>query len=243
MNVIRVNEVGSTNDYLAELVNRDNIEEFTVVVSDFQTAGKGQRGNKWESACGKNLTFSMVVFPYTVLAREQFIISMIASTVICDVLSEYINDVRIKWPNDVYWKDRKICGMLIENDLEGMNVMRSIIGIGVNINQCEFRSDAPNPVSLFQILGSEIDCNEVLCKIVDELKIRFTDISMGGSANDIHERYLSSLYRKDKVCKYTDCNGGFMGKIVNVEKDGHLCILDEDDRVRRYIFKEVKFII
>ena len=149
--LIHINETNSTNNYLQSLCSEQKVEELTVVVADFQTSGRGQRGNSWESDPGKNLLFSTVIFPEFLEARRQFLISQIISLAIKEELDTYTTDISIKWPNDIYWKEKKICGMLIENDLMGRNISQSIIGIGININQEIFHSSAPNPVSLLQI--------------------------------------------------------------------------------------------
>lgn len=146
--LIHINETNSTNNYLQSLCSEQKVEELTVIVADFQTSGRGQRGNSWESDPGKNLLFSTVIFPEFLEARRQFLISQIISLAIKEELDTYTSDISIKWPNDIYWKEKKICGMLIENDLMGRNINQSIAGIGININQEIFHSSAPNPVSL-----------------------------------------------------------------------------------------------
>ena len=160
--ILRVAETTSTNSLLRELVIKESLLEGSVVVADFQTAGRGQIGNVWESEAGKNLMFSTVLYPTCIPANRQFLISQIAALSVKETLDLYTDHVTVKWPNDIYWKDKKICGMLIENDLSGHNLYCSIIGIGINLNQAVFRGDAPNPVSLFQIIGKEVDREEVL---------------------------------------------------------------------------------
>ena len=122
----------------------------TVVSTYNQTAGRGQRGNSWESEPHKNLTFSVLLKPQHIIAREQFYISEIVSVAIVNTLRKYIIDqpIAIKWPNDIYVNDDKICGILIENTLSGYSISQSIAGIGININQQTFLSNAPNPISL-----------------------------------------------------------------------------------------------
>ena len=144
----RVKETTSTNDYLAQLCKESKAKEFYTVMADIQTKGKGQRGNSWESEAGKNLTFSIVLYPTALEAPKQFCLSMLAALACHEALDNYTNGFSIKWPNDIYWKDKKIGGILIENELEGEYIVQSIIGIGLNINQEVFYSDAPNPVSL-----------------------------------------------------------------------------------------------
>ena len=119
VSILKEKETDSTNNRLAQLCDRENIKEFTTLLVDKQTAGKGQRGNSWESAPGMNLTFSTVLYPSALKAREQFTLSMLIALSVYDTLSTYAEGFSIKWPNDIYWKDKKICGILIENELEG----------------------------------------------------------------------------------------------------------------------------
>ena len=152
----RLQETTSTNDYLKQRCKEDKAKEFYTVIAECQTNGKGQRGNCWESEEGKNLTFSTVIYPTALEAKKHFIISAIASYAVYDALAQYTSGFSIKWPNDLYWHDKKIGGILIENDMEGKYITQSIIGIGINVNQLNFLSDAPNPVSLAQITASAI---------------------------------------------------------------------------------------
>ena len=159
--IIRLVETDSTNNYLREQSAKARLPEGSLVIADFQTAGKGQVGNSWESEAGKNLMFSILLYPDFLPANRQFLISQIASLSVKETLEKYTDSVTVKWPNDIYWKDRKICGMLIENDLSGQYLYCSVVGIGLNINQEIFRSDAPNPVSLTQITGKTYDREDV----------------------------------------------------------------------------------
>ena len=129
--LIHISETNSTNSYLQTFCAKEKTEEFTTVAADYQTSGRGQRGNSWESEPHKNLLFSFVLFPEFLEARRQFLISQIVSLAIKEELDTYTDDVSIKWPNDIYWKEKKICGILIENDLIGRNISRSIAGIGI----------------------------------------------------------------------------------------------------------------
>ncbi|MDR1090524.1 MAG: biotin--[acetyl-CoA-carboxylase] ligase, partial [Prevotella sp.] len=162
--IIHVKECGSTNNALSEINKKKPQEENTILWSDFQSAGKGQRGNKWESEKGKNLLFSILLYP-EIKANEQFIISQVVSLAVAGCLLNYTEDITIKWPNDIYWKEKKICGILVGNVLEGDYIKQSIAGIGININQTLFVSDAPNPVSLKQITGEKYNIFEILDKV------------------------------------------------------------------------------
>ena len=203
--LVHINETNSTNNYLQTLCARQQTEEFTTVVADFQTSGRGQRGNSWESAPGMNLTFSTVLYPSALKAREQFTLSMLIALSVYDTLSTYAEGFSIKWPNDIYWKDKKICGILIENELEGAYLLRCIAGIGVNINQEYFVSPAPNPVSLKQILGRKTDKQEVLEGILKRLFSYYIPlISQKPNIKEtIHSDYLNAQYRHKGMYPYS----------------------------------------
>lgn len=241
INHIHLKSVGSTNSYLLD--HRSSIEHrMTVVTADYQTGGRGQGGNTWESEQGKNLLFSLLIHPESISANRQFVISMAISLAIKDALNEYIHDVHVKWPNDIYYKDKKICGILIENNLSGSCMKDCVIGIGVDVNQRLFLSDAPNPVSMYNILGHETDIDELLNRIVDRFDYFLMCLETDESAI-IKTRYLSALYRRSGTHLYADRNGEFMADIVTVEDEGYLILKDSDHRTRKYAFKEVAFII
>ncbi len=232
----------STNVSLAEICSKGYTENLTSVYSSFQTDGRGQRGNKWESEDGKNLLFSFVIFPNGLPAREHFILLQITALALFDTLSEYTDGISIKWPNDIYWMDRKICGTLIENDLSGMNIEKSISGTGVNLNQKIFRSGAPNPISLSLITGQEYDIETVLHKIMNSASI-YHRMFDNGESDIIQKKYFEAIYRKDGFYMYKDDNGTFDAIIEDIEKDGRLVLKDREGRVRKYLFKEVSYII
>jgi BirA family biotin operon repressor/biotin-[acetyl-CoA-carboxylase] ligase len=164
-NLIALDSVPSTSSYLATIA--DTLPDGTVVVTREQTAGRGQRGNSWEAEPGANLTFSLLLRPEGVKAVEQFAISEAVALGIVTALQAYMPgvDVRIKWPNDIYANGRKICGILIENAILGTEIRRSIAGIGINVNQTVWRSDAPNPVSMAQLTGKTFDLDTLLTDV------------------------------------------------------------------------------
>ena len=208
--IIHIEETDSTNHWLKE-----HGEGNMVVVADYQTAGRGCGSNSWESERGRNLTFSMLIHPENILAKEQFRITEVVSVAMCRMLQSYIyNKVEIKWPNDIYVGDKKICGILIENRLQGTEIKDSIIGIGLNVNQKEFKSDAPNPVSLYQLTGQETDLEEMLMAFLD--------------------CFDSELKSK------TTC---FTARLTDVLPDGRLLLVDQEGRECTYAFKEIQFII
>ena len=240
--ILKEETVTSTNDRLAELCQEKEIKEFTTLMAEYQTSGKGQRGNSWESEPHKNLLFSFVLFPEFLEARRQFLISQIVSLAIKEELDTYTDDVSIKWPNDIYWKEKKICGILIENDLIGRNISRSIAGIGININQEEFHSPAPNPVSLYQITGKQYDIFEVLRNIMLRVQSYYYQLKKNDTSS-IVTQYEKSLFRKEGMHRYKDANGEFLARIVYVEPEGRLILEDERQIKRGYMFKEVEYLL
>ncbi len=229
--IIHIDETDSTNRWLRE----QGGEEELVVWADYQTAGRGQGTNSWESERGQNLTFSVLLHPSQVQANRQFSISMQVSLALCEALDQHIGDVSIKWPNDIYWRDAKIAGILIENRVHGNTVRDSIIGIGLNVNQRRFLSNAPNPISLWQICECETDRESLLQEILSAMQRLL--------GQQVRPLYLSRLYRREAYHPYADANGAFMAKILDVQEDGHLVLQDEEGVERRYAFKEVSFII
>ena len=232
--IIHIDETDSTNRWLR--AHGDGSSEL-VVVADYQTAGRGCGTNTWESERGKNLLFSVLIHPTDIFANEQFRITMAASVAVCQALQPFISEkVAIKWPNDIYVGDKKICGMLIENVLHGNVIKASIIGIGLNVNQTEFKSDAPNPVSLRQLTGKETDLEMMLQAFLRAFKATYYDKTTCFT-------YKSMLYRREKYAIYRDKTSCFTATLTNVLPDGRLLLVDKDGQERLYAFKEVQFII
>ena len=240
--IIRLQKTDSTNNYLHALARPEQLGEGSVVWAEFQTAGRGQIGNSWESAEGENLTFSVVLYPTFLLANRQFLISQITALSVKQTLDRYVDDITVKWPNDIYWRDRKICGMLIENDLSGQFIYSSILGIGININQKEFKSNAPNPVSLYQIIGKRTDRENFLQEFLERLYANYL-LLLQEKEVLIQEAYRQSLYRREGFYLYEDANGRFEAAIEEIEPSGYLHLRLRDNTIRRYEFKEVRFVI
>ncbi len=245
--LVKLQTVDSTSNYLNSLCVEadDRVADFTTVTAEFQQAGKGQRGNSWESECGQNLLFSFVLYPTFVTAGRQFIISQTDAVALKETLEQYTTGITIKWPNDIYWHDRKISGMLIEVFLQGNRLGRCISGIGVNINQTTFRSDAPNPVSLKQITGHETDRQEFLGRFMSAAARYYAMLEhdFEATAAMIERKYDEALYRRHGMHRYRDKDGEFMAEIVGVQPDGRFILRDGAGSERTYLFKEVQYII
>lgn len=246
MKVITLEEADSTNSWLAR--EEAALDDMTAVRAVAQTQGRGQRGNSWESELGMNLTFSLLHRPDGLEARRQFCVSEAAALGIADMLAEYGIEAKVKWPNDIYADDRKICGILIENAVSDRWLTRCIIGAGVNVNQLRFVSDAPNPVSMRQLTGREYDAEEVMEKTARCIERRLTVLS-GPEAEDSrrrqHEEFLKRLWRGEGYHPYRDASDGtrFEARIADIAADGYLTLERRDGTRSRYAFKEVEFIL
>jgi BirA family biotin operon repressor/biotin-[acetyl-CoA-carboxylase] ligase len=224
----------STNSYLAH----HGGEGCHVVWTDFQTAGRGSGHNRWESEDGSNLLFSMLIHPHSLLPASQFRVSMAISLAIVRTLKPLLQEfecsgcrgLSIKWPNDIYWNDSKLAGILIENRLGSRQIIQSIIGVGLNVNQTQFLSEAPNPISLRTITGRCHDREHLLHSIVRAFTLDFDAFD-----------YRSLLYRRNGFFTYSDANGTFEAEMETVEDDGHLILRDRQGRLRSYAFKEVQY--
>lgn len=239
--IIFLESCASTNRLLLEeLENGAELENLHTVYTAFQSSGYGQIGNSWESEGGKNLLFSTVIHPEGVKATEQFFISEAISLAIVETLDAEAEGFSIKWPNDIYWKDKKICGILIENNICSSGIKDCVIGVGLNLNQKVFYSDAPNPVSLTGITGKEYDIKAVLESILEKFS-QYYNLGLNDAAW-LHSKYMERLFRFNVSARYSDGIGEYVGKIVSVEPDGHLHIIDSDGIDRRYAFKEVSYV-
>ncbi len=244
-NIIKeYNSVESTNMTANELISNKEIKEGAVIVSGFQQHGKGQESNSWESEAGKNLTLSVLLSPTFLLPEKQFVLNKIVSLAIADFIRSMLPKlkVRIKWPNDIYVKHQKIAGILINNIIQGSTIENSIVGIGININQRSFMSNAPNPVSLTQLSGFEYDlknCLKLICEALD----KWYKVLRDGNFELIDNEYLASLYQFGNYHKYRIEHHVLKAKIIGVSKYGNLML--ESDKKEMYTcdLKEVEFIL
>ena len=246
--LIEIEKTPSTNDEAAALATAAGDRAPFVVITDNQTAGRGQRGNKWESAPGKNLTFSLVLFPDWMSASRQFELSMLVSIGIVNALRKYVDEpewLKIKWPNDIYFGDRKLVGILIENTVSSGSIARSIIGIGINVNQSVFESDAPNPISLVHVTGFELDRKKLLGSVVENILEMVDAYADDPEIDELTALYNRLLWRNDgreHVWQRPD-GSRFKARIVNVEADGRLVLKPEDADPESFLFKEVAAVL
>lgn len=248
MNILDFEKLDSTNSYVA--ANATSLPSMTMVCTREQTAGRGQRGNTWESTPGENLTLSLLHRPAGVPARCQFAISEAVALAVADTLADYNIEANVKWPNDIYIGDSKICGILIEHSLFGSEIQHTISGIGLNVNQRQFLSDAPNPVSMWQLSGEEYDLTEVRARLAIHLETRIGSTESADGRDSLHSEYKRRLWRREGFHPYRDTATGaiFSATIADIEPQGFLLLLpeaipDQPDRpLLRYAFKEVAFL-
>lgn len=233
-----LDETSSTNDFLR---NYTPSADISIVSASFQTKGRGQMGNTWISHDGQNALFSVLVCPKSLKASDGFVLSQAMALAIKETLEEYVDDVWIKWPNDIYCHGKKICGTLIENTLMGKFVGRSVIGNGINVNQTDFPDGlAAPPTSMCIQSGKECSTHEVIRHVVERFALYYREI-MDASYERIRTLYHENMYLRGKKSLFQDSEGMFTGVISHVETDGHLVIIDEQSQSRRYAFKQVQF--
>jgi BirA family biotin operon repressor/biotin-[acetyl-CoA-carboxylase] ligase len=244
-NIIHIPQVDSTNSYARQLIASNNANEGDVIIADHQTAGVGQGDNFWESEKGKNLTMSIVIEPVFIEASNQFVLTQVVSLALSYAIGKILNEdqVLIKWPNDVYIDNKKIAGVLIQNFIFGNTLSYSVIGIGININQTIFLSDAPNPVSLSNISSKIYDLNEIRDAVLREFSNLYNENYISYNKGKLKENYLNKLYRRGVLSEFIDETGRYYGKIIDVDEFGRLLISKDNNTVSRYLLKEVQMVI
>ncbi|HAZ04082.1 MAG: biotin--[acetyl-CoA-carboxylase] ligase [Bacteroidetes bacterium GWA2_40_14] len=240
--ILHLTEVDSTNKYLRNQIDKSALPEGYVISADFQNSGKGLGTNTWESEANKNLTFSLLLCPGFLKAEDMFLMSKAISLGIIDALNTYQNCFTIKWPNDIYYQNKKVGGILIENQIQGSQIKFSIIGIGINVNQERFTSDAPNPISLQQILKHPLDTNECLNRILNQISIWY-DMLSDGYTEKINQQYFNHLFRSHYYHDFKANNELFHAKIMEVKDDGCLVLATPTGDTRSFYMKEVEFVM
>ena len=242
--VIRLSTVDSTNSYLRDkasaLWNKRGNGGFVAVTAEHQTAGRGQRGNCWNSNAGENLLLSILVRPGESLAvAKQFALSQAVALALHDAMLCYGIDVRLKWPNDIYAGNRKLAGVLVELDCCGAFVEQAIVGIGMNVNQELFPEMDRVPVSMKMLQGHEFVIDDVLATVLD-LFGRYYDELCSGNRYILAVKYAELLLGMNEQRAYADSNGSFEAVMEGVEASGHLLLRRSDGTLSRYAFKEVE---
>jgi len=230
---IQLDSIDSTNDFALKLIAKSTPNEGTVISADFQTHGKGQRDNIWQSPPKENLLFSVILYPPELSASNQFYLSMMTSSAIISFLKTFLAPERlsIKWPNDLYFDDKKIGGILIQNNLKGFSIESTVIGIGININQRIFDPKLPNPTSLSLLQNKTFDLEQLKTVLYEKLDLEYQKLR-SSSFSSIKASYESVLYNKG-IISTVNCNSGqIKGTIIGVEADGRL-LLNIDGKIKK----------
>lgn len=242
MQIIKLNATDSTNDFLKQLANNQKLENYTVVSTQNQLKGRGQMGSTWNSESGKNLTFSVLLVDVLENIESIYNLNIAVALALLEVLKQAnIPELKIKWPNDIMSANKKIGGILIENSIKNSNDIQSIIGIGLNVNQQNY-DDLPQASSLCLTTGQFYDCEELLTKIVMQLKINIKLIQQN-NGKILWEKYHKFLYKKDIPSAFESKDGQkFMGIIKQVMENGQLKVMMEDDSIKYFSLKELKML-
>jgi BirA family transcriptional regulator, biotin operon repressor / biotin---[acetyl-CoA-carboxylase] ligase len=241
-NILFFQNLPSTNSHALGLLKKSKPQEGTILCTNYQSAGRGYSDNNWESEDGKNLLISIILYPSFLKPGDQFLISMTISLGVCDFLMRFIPECSIKWPNDIWVKNDKIAGLLLESSLSENKIEVTVAGIGLNINQKKFLSNAPNPVSLNQLTGESYDLALSLEKLSADLDKRYKQL-IGGNWVEIKKEYVLKLYRLNEWHKFRDKDGIFTGRVLTVGDYGRLVIERQTGKKTEYSFKETEFIL
>lgn len=239
-NLVSLPECPSTNTLALELAQQGRAPEGTVVVTRHQTAGRGQRGNTWVVGKDLNLTLSVVLSPEFLTVGRQFELNKCVSLAVFDVISKHVSPAPacIKWPNDILVGDLKVSGILIENTIAGTRITRSVVGIGLNVNQREF--EFPHATSLARITGKEFSLPQVFEQLLLSLEWRYLALRRGDMAA-LHSDYMNVLYRRGHRHLYASGGRSFEGIILGVNDEGKLDV-EVDGRVASFDLKEIKYL-
>jgi BirA family biotin operon repressor/biotin-[acetyl-CoA-carboxylase] ligase len=242
-NLIELTTVDSTNNYLKMLVSKSEpLPEGTVIMADDQFAGRGQQHSTWLSQPGKNLTFSLLLNPSFLPIPNQFLLNMMICNALKAALRTISNkNILYKWPNDLFYEGKKLGGILIENILSGANYKAAIIGIGINVNQLDFRGLlSERATSLIQILQQDVNLIQLLAEICSQIESGYLKLR-SNTYFDLRERYLEGLYQFNEMAFYKQGNEVFQARLIDVTQLGQL-VLEKDGQPLYYNFKEIEFL-
>jgi BirA family biotin operon repressor/biotin-[acetyl-CoA-carboxylase] ligase len=240
-NIIKLSSVDSTNNYANSQLGLNDLPDGTVFLAYQQLEGRGQQHHYWESEPGQNLTFSIVVNPDFLDILQQFMLSKVVTIGIYSVLNKYVDQLKIKWPNDIYAGNQKLGGILIEHSIMQGMIKNSIIGVGININQTIFRSNAPNPVSLKMLTNQHHDCEVLLTEILSGINQNY-ELLKQGQFDQINQAFTRVMYRLNEKSRFNSEKGEFIGQIIGVNQIGQLMIKTDSNQTLVFHFKEVEFL-
>lgn len=240
--IIELDSVDSTNNYLSKLANETIVENGSVILAHFQTNGKGQRGNNWESEAGSNLTFSVFLDMTFLKLSQNFLLSMMVCNSVHELISNYTTDCKIKWPNDILLNRNKMCGILIENSVQRNYLSNSIIGIGLNVKQQKFEKNV-QATSLEKHIKQRIDKEKLFLKLLEILNKNYLILSQGNQLA-IKNYYFQNLlgYHSELTYEWCKTNERFTGEILEVEDNGFVKIRVNQQEIRMIEMKEVRLL-
>jgi BirA family biotin operon repressor/biotin-[acetyl-CoA-carboxylase] ligase len=241
-NLITIKQVDSTNNFLKDLLsNSKPLTEGTVIMAESQFAGRGQQQNRWHSEDGKNLTFSLLLKPSFLPVTQQFDLTRAVSLGIINALEPLLGDkLKIKWPNDIYYENGKLGGILIENMIQGSQIKNSVVGIGLNINQESFPEYVPNAVSVNQILHRHYDLKLLLSDICKNIEAAYLNLK-AGKIELVRNAYMERLYWLNEHKMFKANGQAFEGKIEGVKENG-LLVVNNGTEETSYNLKEIEFL-
>jgi len=239
MKMIKLDAIDSTNSYLKKLLLKENINDFTVVVSKHQTNGRGRNGNLWANKPSLNLAFSVYKRFINFSVNEKFMLNIVSSISVYEVLKKYkLNNLTIKWPNDIMTENKKIAGILIENSVRGNKINHSVIGVGININQSQFL-DLPNATSVFLESGKKHSVEKIAVELKDAIKKNFTNFEI--RETELIEFYNSVLYKRNLIADFTTVDAKKIhGTIIGVNKEGTLSLKQKNHKVFEFSENQIK---
>lgn len=239
--VIKLDSVNSTNEYVSNRLKQEKLVEGTIIYTLFQTAGKGQASNRWESNKNQNILLSLVLYPNFIKVTDQFVLSKAISLGIASYCEKYIDCITIKWPNDIYYRNKKLAGILIENSIKGNTIEKSIIGIGLNLNQESYSENIPNPVSIKQITNQNYVIEDEIIKLREEIKFYYNKLKTDNSYLD--SAYINKMYRVNEFFDYKINTEKINAKIVGVNEFGYLQLELKTGERKEFDLKEIEFVI
>jgi BirA family transcriptional regulator, biotin operon repressor / biotin---[acetyl-CoA-carboxylase] ligase len=241
-NMLHFDEIESTNVFAMDYIAKTNPPHGTCIIADFQTGGRGQIGSSWHSMAGLNLLCSYILYIPDLDVDANFFLNMVSSLALIDTMKNYQIDATIKWPNDIYIGDKKVAGILIQNNIRGSNIKSTVLGIGLNINQLDFEVYLPNPTSMSMETGLIYQVNDVSRQVSIDLKHYLTTLQ-NHDYKSLREAYLSNLFRFGQIASYeSHILGQFEGRIIDLEVGGKLIVEINGSSTQGFDIKEIKYI-
>lgn len=239
---ISFDELDSTNKFAIDLISKNKPSEGTVIKASFQRIGRGQIGSKWHSIAGLNSLSSTILYPVFLKANQQFFLNICVSIALRDAIQAFVEPkIRIKWPNDIYAGNKKIAGILIQNAISGKYLQSCVVGTGVNINQTIFPSDLPNPISMASMLGRPINIDLFEKEWHRSLELNYR-LLKSRLFSVLNKAYLKHFFWKDELRSFESSDEKFSGIIRGVDEIGRL-IIEKEDGIKKFQFREIKFLI